>query len=72
VDERAEMLAGGGANAEAIKLIDLIQNTIAPESWQIVGGKGSIYYFDLLKVLVVRQTGEVHHQLGGVLEQLRR
>lgn len=72
VDERAEMLAGGGANAEAIKLIDLIQNTIEPESWQLVGGKGSIYYFDLLKVLVVRQTGEVHHQLGGVLEQLRR
>lgn len=71
VDEKAEMLAGGGANAQAIKLIDLIQNTIAPESWQAAGGRGSIYYFDLLKVLVVRQTGEVHHQLGGVLEQLR-
>ena len=38
VDERAEMLAGGGANAQAIQLIDLIQNTIAPETWQIVGG----------------------------------
>ena len=72
VDERAEMLAGGGANAQAIQLIDLIQNTIAPETWQKAGGKGSIYYFDLLKVLVVRQTGEVHHQLGDVLEQLRR
>lgn len=72
VDERAEMLAGGGANAQAIQLIDLIQNTIEPESWQVVGGKGSISYFDLLKVLVVRQTGEVHHQLGGVLQQLRR
>jgi hypothetical protein len=70
-NEKAEMLAGGGANAQAIQLIDLIQNTIEPESWQRAGGKGSIYYFDLLKVLVVRQTGEVHHQLGGVLEQLR-
>ncbi len=71
VDEKAEMLAGGGANAQAIQLIDLIQNTIEPESWQAVGGKGSIYYFDLLKVLVVRQTGEVHHQLGGLLPKLR-
>ncbi len=72
VDEKAAMLAGGGAGAQAIQLIDLIQNTIEPDSWQVNGGKGSIYYFDQLKVLVIRQTGEVHHQIGGVLEQLRR
>lgn len=71
VDEKAQMLAGGGANAQAIQLIDLIQTTIAPESWQRNGGRGSISYFDLLKVLVIRQTGEVHHQLGGTLPQLR-
>jgi hypothetical protein len=71
VDERAELLAGGGPNAQAVQLIDLIQNTIAPESWQRAGGKGSISYFSLLHVLVVRQTGEVHHQLGGALGQLR-
>jgi hypothetical protein len=50
----------------------LIQNTIEPESWQRAGGQGTISYFDLLKVLVVRQTGESHHQLGGALEQLRK
>ena len=72
VDEKAQMLAGGGAGAQAIQLIDLIQNTIEPDSWQVNGGKGSIYYFDQLKVLVIRQTGEVHHQIGDVLEQLRR
>ncbi len=72
VDEKAEMLAGGGASAQAIQLIDLIQNTIEPDSWQVNGGKGSIYYFDQLKVLVIRQTGEVHHQIGGVLGQLRK
>jgi hypothetical protein len=72
VDEKAQMLAGGGTNAQAIQLIDLIQNTIEPDSWQRAGGQGSIYYFAQLQVLVVRQTGEVHHQLGGVLEQLRR
>lgn len=71
-DEKAALLAGGGANAQAVQLIDLIQNTIEPESWQRAGGKGTISYFDLLKVLVIRQTGEVHHQLGGTLEQLRK
>lgn len=72
LDEKAALLAGGGANAQAVELIDLIQNTIEPESWQRAGGKGSISYFDLLKVLVVRQTGEAHHQLGEALEQLRK
>ncbi len=71
-DEKAAMLAAGGPNAQAIKLIDLIQNTIEPESWQANGGKGSISYFARLHALVIRQTGEVHHQLGGVLEQLRQ
>jgi hypothetical protein len=72
VDEKAALLAAGGASAQAVELIDLIQNTIEPESWQRAGGQGTISYFDLLKVLVVRQTGEVHHQLGGTLEQLRK
>ena len=70
-DEKAAMLAAGGPNAQAIKLIDLIQNTIEPESWQANGGQGTISYFARLNALVIRQTGEVHHQLGGVLEQLR-
>jgi hypothetical protein len=53
-------------------LIDLIQNTIAPESWEVNGGRGSIRYYSLYQALVVRQTGEVHHQLGGGLEQFRK
>jgi hypothetical protein len=64
-------LAGGGEAARAVELIELIQNTIAPESWNVNGGNGSIYYFSLLKVLVVRQTGEVHHQVGSGLSQLK-
>lgn len=53
-------------------LIELIQNTIAPESWQVNGGQGSIRYYSLYHALVVRQTAEVHHQLGGGLGQLRK
>ncbi len=65
-----ELLGTEAQNAQA--LIDLIQATIAPESWDVNGGLGSAYYFPLLKVLVIRQTAEVHGGLGGVLEQLKK
>lgn len=58
------------ANARA--LIDLIQSTVAPESWEINGGHGSIRYYAPLKVLVIRQTTETHYQLRGTLKQLRK
>jgi len=48
-------LAGGGEANRAAKLIELIQKTIAPDTWDVNGGKGTISYFPLLKVLVVRQ-----------------
>lgn len=53
--------------ARANELIALIQATVAPESWDVNGGEGSIRYFPLLKVLVVRNSGEVHHRIGGVV-----
>jgi hypothetical protein len=65
-------LAGGGANDRAAELIELIQTTIAPDTWDVNGGNGSIYYYRPLHALVVRQTGEVHHQIGGLLQALRR
>ncbi len=67
---RTAALNGGGELAAAQKLIDLIQNTIEPDSWQVNGGRGTISYYAPLRVLVIRQTGEVHHQLGGALQQL--
>lgn len=58
--------------AAANELIDLIQSTISPESWDVNGGKGTIRYYSNLKVLVVRNTAEVHSQIGGTLGQLGR
>lgn len=60
---------GGGAIDErgADELIELITTTIDPETWEVHGGKGSIFYFSNFRVLVVRQTQEVHAKLGGVL-----
>lgn len=52
-------------------LVDLIQRTIAPDSWDIRGGAGSIYYWRPGRALVVRQTTEVHEAVEDALGQLR-
>lgn len=55
--------SGGGAIADhAAELIELITTTLAPETWEQNGGEGSIYYFNNFRVLVVRQTAEIHHR----------
>jgi general secretion pathway protein D len=63
---------GGGAMADFTQLIDLIETTIAPESWAAVGGPGAISEFDANLSLVVSQTQDVHEQIADLLEQLRR
>ncbi|HUT88099.1 MAG TPA: hypothetical protein VMY37_01260 [Thermoguttaceae bacterium] len=63
---------GGGAMADFDSLIELITTTVAPESWDDVGGPGSIAPFETNLSLVVSQTQEVHDQLVDLLEQLRR
>lgn len=54
------------------ELVDLIQKTISPGSWDINGGPGSIYYWRPGRAIVVRQTDEIHGQLGNVLNQLQQ
>ncbi len=63
---------GGGAQADFDTLIDLITATIAPTTWDDVGGEGSIQGFPTNLSLVVNQTQEVHEQIADLLEQLRR
>jgi hypothetical protein len=72
--------AGGGAfggieqqtEANGQALVDLIETTIAPDTWDIRGGPGTIVYFNPLRALVVRQTGDAHDALSDVLGGLRR
>lgn len=55
-------------------LIDVLQTTIEPMSWDVVGGAGSASggTFDTAKVLVVLQTYRTHRQIAGLLKKLRR
>jgi hypothetical protein len=53
-------------------LVDLIHNVIAPRTWDVNGGPGSVVYFRNFRVLVVRAPAEVQTQVGDVLGQLRK
>ena len=61
-------LAGDGGQA----LVELIQNVIAPSTWDVNGGSGSIRYWRPGHALVVRQTEQVHEDVGSLLRQLER
>lgn len=64
--------AGGAPQDEGQALVDLIEATIAPETWDVNGGPGTIKYWPAWHALVVRQTDDVHEQLGGVVRGLRQ
>jgi general secretion pathway protein D len=64
--------SAGGSTQNFQPLIDLIQSTVAADSWDVVGGQGAIRPFDTNLSLVVRQTQEVHEEIADLLEQLRR
>jgi hypothetical protein len=70
-------MGGGGFGGAARDdygedLVELIQRTVAPTTWDVNGGPGSIYYWRNQRALIIRQMGEVHDEIGGVLEQLHR
>ena len=62
----------GGSQADFQSLIDLIQNTVSPQTWNTVGGPGAIQPFATNLSIVVSQTQEVHDEIANLLEQLRR
>ena len=65
-------MGGGGPQADFDSLIDLITTTIEPESWEELGGQGSVKEFETNLSLVVSQTQEVHEKIVDLLRQLRR
>jgi general secretion pathway protein D len=63
---------GGGAQADFDTLIELITTTVKPQTWDEVGGPGSISEFPNNLSLVISQTQDVHEEIVDLLEQLRR
>jgi hypothetical protein len=63
--------AAGGIPDTGWQLIELIQRVIAPDFWESRGGPGSIRYFAMRKVLVIRATTDTHEQVRDLLTALR-
>jgi type II secretory pathway component GspD/PulD (secretin) len=53
-------------------VIDLITNTVAPNTWEQAGGEGRIQYFPLGHALVVSQVQEVQEEVQALLNALRK
>jgi len=65
--------AGGKTGiADYESLVDMITTIIEPDSWDDVGGPGSIAEFDNAGVLVISQTRDVHQKIGPLLNTLRK
>jgi len=54
-------------------LVELISTTVEPDTWDEVGGAGSIEAFGGPRrmVLVISQTWDVHHKVAALLDSLR-
>ena len=63
---------GGGPRHMGEELVELIQTTIAPDSWEVNGGPGTIQYWRNGMSLIIRQTDEVHGEIDDLLRQLER
>ena len=63
---------GGGVVADFDPLMELIRTTISPESWDEMGGTGTMSEFRTNLSLVISNTQEVHEQIQSLLDQLRR
>ena len=55
-------------------LIDIITSTVSPDTWDTVGGRGSVREFRAagIEVLVFAQTRKVHEQTEMLLAKLRQ
>ena len=63
---------GGGALPDSgWQLVELLQRIVAPDFWDRQGGPGTIRYFAMRRVLVVRATTDVHEQIRDLLMALR-
>ena len=63
--------SGGGAFADFDSLIELIQQTVVPDTWEALGGPSTMAPYQQNLSLVISTTSDVHDQISDLLESLR-
>lgn len=71
-DQTGGAFGGGMVMDHSQELIDLIQRTIKPDHWDVNGGPGSIMYYRPVMALVISATSEIHNDIGGLMQAMRR
>ncbi len=68
-----ELMAPGkdGKQMDEVELMRLVRKMVEPYSWEGHGGRGGIEYFAPGGCFVVRQTAEVHQDLGKFFDELK-
>ncbi|WP_157609785.1 hypothetical protein [Roseimaritima ulvae] len=64
--------SGPNAVEEFVPLMNFIQTKIAPESWESLGGDGTMAPYLRNRSIVIDQTREVHDQIMLELGNLRK
>ena len=62
---------GGGSFADFQSLIDLIQTTVVPDTWEALGGPSTMAPYPQNLSLVISTTSDVHDQISDLLDSLR-
>jgi hypothetical protein len=69
----ADLLPTGDAELDAVSALeDRITSTIAPTTWDAVGGSANIRYFDAWRIMLISQTSDEHKQISKHFDQLRK
>ncbi|MEM6688974.1 MAG: hypothetical protein AAF664_06075 [Planctomycetota bacterium] len=64
---------GGGQNfADFDSLMQLIETTVNPETWEALGGQSTMEPYPQNLSLIISTTSETHDQISDLLESLRR
>ena len=69
---RPPLPAGQNAGEDYSSLINLITSTVAPTTWDEVGGPGSIQSYRSSRSITCAQTEEAHEEVAELLAALRR
>ncbi len=63
---------GGAPGDEGQALVELIERTISPRTWDTNGGPGAVRYFGPTHSIVVRGTQDAHDELSGLIQALEK
>ncbi len=63
---------GGAAFADFGSLMQLIETTVVPDTWEALGGPSSMSPYQQNLSLVISTTSDVHDQIADLLDSLRR